>query len=117
MNTETTELPPAFAHLTPYLGWSLPTETARNARRNSSDIESIRAFAQAMLADVDAIVKHLDAFPLNEMPPAETRLMYMLLSLAEVAPAVESYGQPGVIDGYDPSRLVADASFVMTPCV
>jgi len=32
-----------------------------------------------------------------------------------VAPAVEAYQQPGVIDGYEFSRFVADEKFVMRP--
>jgi hypothetical protein len=108
-------LPEPFARLMPFIGWSLATETERNALRNASDMDDILAFAQAMLADVDAIVAHLDAYPLEAMPQAEKRLMYMLLSLAEVAPAVEAYKQPGVIDGYDPARFVADNNFVMRP--
>jgi hypothetical protein len=30
----------------------------------------------------------------------------MTLSLAEVAPAVENFGQPGVVDGYEYTRFV-----------
>ena len=34
-------------------------------------------------------------------------LFHIALSVAEVAPAVENYGQPSVIDGYDVARFVA----------
>ncbi|CAN5578095.1 hypothetical protein BH09PSE5_BH09PSE5_20410 [soil metagenome] len=115
MTSLTNTLPDQFAQLMPFIGWSLATETERNKRRNSSDMDDILAFAQAMLADVDAVVAHLDPIPLEALPPAEKRLMYMLLSLAEVAPAVEAYRQPGVIDGYDPARFVAENNFVMRP--
>lgn len=108
-------LPAPFAHLTPFIGWSLATETERNRMRNTSDMRDIIAFKDAMLADVDAIVAWLDNYPLNAMPPEAQALMHMLLSLAEVAPAVEAYHQPGVIDGYDPTRFVADETFVMRP--
>jgi hypothetical protein len=108
-------LPESFESLLPFVGWSLATETERNARRNASNMDELVAFSQAMLADVDRIVGLLDHFPMDAMPAAETRLMYMLLSLAEVAPAVEQYKQPGVIDGYDPARFVADDDFVMRP--
>ena len=42
-------------------------------------------------------------------------LMYLLLSLAEIAPAIEFYNQPAVIDGYESARFRADESFVMRP--
>ncbi|MCA1326868.1 hypothetical protein [Herbaspirillum sp. alder98] len=108
-------LPAPFAHLAPFIGWSLATETERNRMRNTSDMRDIIAFKDAMLADVDAIVAWLDNYPLDAMPPEAQALMHMLLSLAEVAPAVEAYHQPGVIDGYDPTRFVADENFVMRP--
>ncbi len=108
-------LPPQFTHLTPFLRWSLATETERNRLRNTSEMRDIIAFKDAMLADVDAIVSWLNTFPLSAMPPDAQALMYMLLSLAEVAPAVEAYHQPGVIDGYDPSRFIADENFIMHP--
>jgi len=115
MTHDTLALPESFAALMPFFDWSLATETERNAKRNASDMDELVAFAQAMLAEADRIVAHLNRFPMDAMPPAETRLMFMLLSLAEVAPAVEQYKQPGVIDGYDPSRFVADNDFVMRP--
>ena len=37
---------------------------------------------------------------------AKTRLMNLLLSLAEVANAVEIFRQPAVIDGYDSRRTI-----------
>jgi hypothetical protein len=108
-------LPPDFVHLTPFLHWSLATETERNRLRNASDMADILAFKDAMLADVDAIVAALNGYPLDAMPRQAQALMHMLLSLAEVAPAVEAYHQPGVIDGYDPARFIADEAFVMRP--
>jgi len=108
-------LPARFAHLMPFSHWSLATETERTRMRNTSAFADIVAFKDAMLADVDAIVAYLNGFELDAMPPSEAALMYMLLSLAEVAPAVEAYQQPGVIDGYEFSRFVADEKFVMRP--
>jgi hypothetical protein len=108
-------LPAGFAHLMPFSHWSLATETERTRMRNTSAFADIVAFKDAMLADVDAIVAYLNGFELDAMPPPEAALMYMLLSLAEVAPAVEAYQQPGVIDGYEFSRFVADEKFVMRP--
>ena len=43
---------------------------------------------------------------MDELPQDATRLFYLTLSLAEVAPAVEQFGQPSVVDGYDVKRIV-----------
>jgi hypothetical protein len=67
---------------------------------------AINAFYDAMLPRARAIIHHLDRFALAEMPARETRLMNLLLSLAEVANAVEIFKQPAVIDGYDSRRTL-----------
>jgi hypothetical protein len=110
------ELPAPFAHLQPFAAWSLATETERNIRRHAVSMDEIVAFADAMLADVDAIVKYLDGFG-ESMPDEALSLMQMLMSLAEVAPAIEFYQQQAVIDGYDPRRFVADENFVLKPAL
>jgi hypothetical protein len=115
MTTDTLPLPEAFAGLMPFFAWSLATETERNAKRNASTMDELNTFAEAMLAETDRVVAHLNQFPMEQMPAPELRLMHMLLSLAEVAPAVEQYKQPGVIDGYDPARFIANNEFVMRP--
>ena len=43
--------------------------------------------------------------PFDEMPEDARNLFYLTLSLAEVAPAVELFRQPTVIDGYDVKRF------------
>jgi len=110
-------LPAQFAALTPFTNWCLATETERNRKRNASAMLELQAFRDAILPQVDEVVRYLDGFSLDAMPKDALNLMHMLLSLAEIAPAVESYHQPGVIDGYDPARFVADEQFVMRPSV
>lgn len=110
-------LPKQFEALTPFVGWCLATETERNRKRNSSAMPELLAFRDAILPQVDEVVRYLDGFSIDALPPDELNLMHMLLSLAEIAPAVECYRQPGVIDGYDPARFVADEQFVMRPRV
>lgn len=114
-SSSTPALPADFADLAPHAGWCLPTETERNRRRNASSMAELLAFRDAILPRVDAIVAHLNGFPLAAMPPCEANLMHMLLSLAEIAPAVECYHQPAVPDGFDPARFVADEQFVLRP--
>lgn len=108
-------LPPEFAALQPFAHWALPTETARNHHRHESTAAEIEAFATAMLARFDEIVARLNELPLDEMPEQWRPLYWMLLSLAEVAPAVEFYHGPTVPDGYDTRRFVADENFPLRP--
>jgi hypothetical protein len=99
-------LPDGFEDLAGFVAWALATERERNNKRITSTMAEIRAFYDAMLPRTQAIVAHLDQFALGEMPAAEARLLNMLLSLAEVANAVEIFKQPKVIDGYDSRRAV-----------
>ena len=111
-------LPDEFADLQPFVErWALATETGRNTQRHAVGMEAILAFKDAMLPRVDAVVQWLNEFPLNALPDAAKPLMYLLLSFAEIAPAVEFYKQPAVIDGYDPRRFVADETFTMRPAI
>ncbi|MGE4056430.1 MAG: hypothetical protein AB7F99_16705, partial [Vicinamibacterales bacterium] len=88
-------LPDQFADLEPLAGrWSLATETQRSRHRLASSMEDMAAFAQALLPQLDRIFAYLDQFPLDKMPEEARRLFYLTLSLAEVAPALETYGQP-----------------------
>ncbi len=108
-------LPSEFAALEPFAHWALSTETARNHHRYESTVADIEAFVDAMLARFDEIVARLNEFPLDAMPPQWQRLYWMLLSVAEVAPAVEFYHRPDVPDGYDTHRFVADEDFPLRP--
>lgn len=99
-----TLLPDQFEDLERFIDWALPTERERNNKRIASTMPAIRTFYDAMLPQTRAIIAHLDQFPMGEMPARETRLLNLLLSLAEVANAVEIFRQPTVIDGYDSRR-------------
>jgi hypothetical protein len=110
-------LPPSFAALEPYAAWGLATETERNRRRLSSTFQEISAFAEAILPQVEAISAYIDARAADGALSDETkRLYYLLLSLAEVAPAIESYHpQAAVIDGYDSARFAPDETHRLRP--
>lgn len=110
-------LPAAFAHLDPFIAWSLPSETERNIKRHETSMDDIRKFAEVMLENTDRIVEYLNGFDVNALRDEELALMHMLLSLAEVAPAIEFYQQQAVVDGYDPRRFAAEEDFVMRPSV
>lgn len=100
-------LPDGFADLEPLARvWALPTELERNRRRYAASIEDIEHFYETMLARMDAIMEHLNGTRLADLPAPGQRLMNLALALAEVAPAIEFYKQPSVIDGYDTQRFV-----------
>ena len=100
------QLPAAFAELEPFVSWSLATERERTAKRHTSDMAAIRAFYDAMLPRLGEILKYLDDFPQEDIPGDVKRLFFLTLSLAEIAPAVENFGQPSVVDGYDYSKFI-----------
>lgn len=100
------QLPEGFQALEPWVAeWVLPDAVARMARRQSSDIADLRRFYDAVLPLGEAALEYLRQFQLGEMPPAAERLLKLMLSLAEVAPAVEWYGGPQVANGYPVSRI------------
>jgi hypothetical protein len=110
-------LPDRFTPLQPWVdaGWALPSESARTDKRHSCEMTEITAFSQAMLARIDDIVEYLNSFSLDEMPADARQLYFLMMSLAEVAPAVELYGQPLVVDGYEYRRFIADEDCSLRP--
>ena len=98
-------LPEPFHDLAPFSGWVLAKESERTGKRLASTMGEIQAFYDAVLPRLEAIVQYLNQFPLDHLPEEAQQLLYLTLSLMEVASAVELYGQPGVLNGLDPSRF------------
>ena len=101
-------LPEAFRDLELWLAWSLETEKERSDKRQASSMDELKAFYDVMLARMEAILSYLEQFPLDDLPADAHRLFLLTLSLAEVAPAIEQFGQPQVVDGYDIQRVTAE---------
>lgn len=101
-------LPPEFKSLERFaVDWSLSTERQRNERRiSASGIQELQEFYDAMMPRMEEILNYLNKYSLDSMPEDSKRLFYMTLSLAEVAPAIELFKQPTVVDGFDSRRLV-----------
>jgi hypothetical protein len=97
--------PEAFRDLEKWSAWSLATEQERSDKRQASTMTEIKAFYDAMLTRTEEILTYVEQFSLEQMPADAQRLFYLTLSLAEVAPAVELFGQPNVVDGYDIKRF------------
>jgi hypothetical protein len=100
------QLPVQFVALEPFLGWALATEGERTTRRQTVGMAAIRDFYAVMLPRLDEILTFLDGFAPDQVPADVNRLFLLTLSLAEVAPAIENFNQPSVIDGYDFKRFV-----------
>jgi hypothetical protein len=100
------QLPEAFHDLALYLAWSLPTECERSAKRQASTMTEITTFYQAMLPRMEEVLPYLAQYPLENIPEDVQRLFYLALALAEVAPAVENFGQPSVVEGYEVTRFI-----------
>lgn len=103
-------LPEAFSQLECWVErWALDTQNAREAARRASSSADLQAFYDATVGQMEAIIAHLNTFPLGQMPPPQARLLYLTLSLAEVAPHVELYrGDPRVPYSFEEERFVAD---------
>jgi len=102
-------LPSQFHDLEPFAAvWALEKEHERRLQRMASTMEELQAFYHTLLPQMEAVMEYLHQFRLAEMPEEAKRLLYLTFALAEVAPAVEFYGQPEVIDGFPAERLVPD---------
>ena len=99
-------LPAGFEQVEPWVAeWVLPDAQARMAKRQSGSMEQLKGFYEAMLPFGEAALAHLRELRLGDLPPESERLLKLMLALAEVAPAVEWYGQPRVPDGFPIERI------------
>jgi len=107
-------LPSRFKDLERFIDWSIPTPAGRVAKRVASHIEEVRIFYETILPHAEDILDYLNPFPLNEMPEDASRLMNMMLSLAEIATCIEFYNSTHVPKGVPHSRfpLVAPSSLL-----
>ena len=99
-------LPARFATLERFCAdWVLPDSSARHAKRLASDYADIKAFYDALLAVAPDVLAYLGERQLGQLDTADSNLLKLMLSLAEVGPAVEWYQQPAVIDGWPAERF------------
>lgn len=114
------KLPAEFSSLEVWNEWCLATETERNLRRVNLSFEEISDFANAVLPEVNRITAWIDSHDQGDGSyDEETKnLFYLLLSLAEVAPAIESYDpEVVVVDGYDTRKFVPDEMHSLRPAI
>ena len=102
----TTSLPAGFESLDTFVAERvLPDAAARMAKRQSSTYEEIHRFYHAVIPIGEKALDYLQAFQLGALPPEGERLLKLMLSLAEVGPAVEWYKDPKVYDGFEVGRI------------
>jgi hypothetical protein len=91
-------LPVGFEALEPFRStWGrCRSQEERNRLRAASNMEQLRALHAAGTPLLDTVFERLDHFPLGSLPEAEALLYRIVLGLAEIAPAVEIFGQPNV---------------------
>ena len=98
--------PREFADLEHLAGWSLDTEEARNRHRLTRPYAEIKAFYDEMLPRAETILAYLNGFPLEGLPPAQTRLLNLVHALADAGPPVEWWQDVTYSKGFDPHRLL-----------
>jgi hypothetical protein len=102
----TSQLPQGFSDLECFVGdWVLADSRARSEKRQHSPYADIKVFYDAMLAQAPAALAYLSERQLGALDAAEECLLKLLLSLAEIGPAVEWYENPAVIDGLAAHRF------------
>jgi len=103
-------LPDGFVELEPFVSdWVLADSVARSNKRQKTDYPEIEQFYLAMLPRAADALALLAQRQLGELSLAEERLLKLLLSLAEIGPAVEWYQSPQVLDGFPAERFVMTA--------
>jgi hypothetical protein len=98
------QLPESFQDLAPLLEWALPTEHERRAKRTASSMVELRSFYDAMLLRMDDALSFLAEIPADNPPDDVQTLFLLATSLAEIAPAIEMYGEQSA-EGLDVLRL------------
>lgn len=99
-------LPSKFEDLEPLSEkWSKKTEVERNEARISSTQEELEEAYNILLKRAEDVIAYLNEFDLDEISGKDRNLLFLLLSFAEIAPAVEMFGQPTVPYGFDSRRF------------
>lgn len=80
--------------------WSLGTEHARRDKRMHSTQAELERFYNATKPHLDSWIQYLNGFALDAMPEKEKNLLNLALSVVEVSPAIELFGNPWPKDVY-----------------
>ncbi len=84
MSNET--LPVPFAKLAPWVDdWAIATEEARYHKLHATTFAQLKAFYDAMLPEMDAIMVYLKTQPVEGMAPDAQNLYHLAMTFAETA--------------------------------
>ena len=86
-------------------GWALTDSTARLEKRLTTPAEEIKAFYDRMLPRAPEALAFLAERRLGALTREEEALLKLLLSLAEMGPAIEWYGTGTYPDAFDARRF------------
>lgn len=100
--------PVQFADLEPFSAWALATQNERERKRAVSTPQELQSLYDVLLSRLDLALDYLNQFSLDKMPEDASRLLYLTLSFAEIAPFVECYqGRSQVPNSFDETRFIA----------
>lgn len=102
MSKSNKKLPEQFKELEVFLDkWCLPTQMERTNERQESNMDEIKAFYGAMEPRMKEILDYLDTFSIENLKGNEKTLLELAYAVAEIAPAVEMFGQKYVTSTFD----------------
>ncbi len=79
-------LPAGFADLEPLVSdWALPNEQARYLKLHASTLLQLKAFYDAMLPRMDAVMEFLKTQPVEGMAPEAEVLFQLAMTFSETA--------------------------------
>lgn len=79
-------LPEKFMKLAPWVDeWALPSEEARYRKLHAVSFAGLKAFYEAMLPEMDAIMQFLKTQPVAGMTPEAETLYRLAMTFAETA--------------------------------
>jgi hypothetical protein len=79
-------LPEPFSKLTPWVAeWALPNEEARYMKLHAVTFDQLKAFYDAMLPEMDAVMEFLKTQPVEGMAPDADNLYRLAMTFAETS--------------------------------
>jgi hypothetical protein len=85
--------------------WAIPTSNARAEKRLQSTMERLTEFYKRMTPRAAHSLAYLQTVGLEGLSASNANLLRLLLTLAEVSPAIEWYGRPDGAIGLDSRRF------------
>jgi hypothetical protein len=102
MSNQIRELPEQFKELNVFVDdWCFPSQMERTKARQESNMKDITAFYEAMEPKMQEILDYLDTFAIDELEGEAMTLLELTYALAEIAPAVEMFGQKYVTSTFN----------------